>query len=439
MPASYYLSASHFFGPFDDFPLHKDQQYKIFTDPIHGFIGVPKGQTLQLLDHPYVQRLRRIRQVGMSYMVFPGAEHSRFSHALGAVGLMIKVLNSLRDKNTTITNAEYDAMLAAILLHDIGHGPFSHTLEHSLIRDFNHESMTLTMMQHLNEKFDGKLSLAIEIFTNQHNKAFLHQLISSQLDIDRLDYIKRDSFYTGAMEGSIGIDRILKTLRVHQGNIVIERKGIYAIENYIMARRFMYMQVYLHKTVISADLMLQALIKRARDLIKEGRELPFSSRALRFFIEKYPSAKKGISKELMKYYVMLDDNDIIMCIKQWAGHEDAILSDLCKRFINRRFFRANAMEKVPSAEEVEQLEEKTARALKQLGLPHDEQAVSYYLHFTQTRNEAYKYKNESIYILDSNGVAVEFSKAADARHIEALSIPVVKHFAVHLKEIGLDS
>lgn len=418
--------------------MHKDQQYKIFTDPIHGFIGVPKGQTLQLLDHPFVQRLRRIRQVGMAYMVFPGAEHSRFSHALGAVGLMIKVLNSLRDKNTTITNAEYDAMLAAILLHDIGHGPFSHTLEHSLIRDFNHENMTLAMMRHLNEKFDGRLSLAIEIFTNQHNKAFLHQLISSQLDIDRLDYIKRDSFYTGAMEGSIGIDRILKTLRVHQGNIVIERKGIYAIENYIMARRFMYMQVYLHKTVISADLVLRALIRRARELIKAGQQLPFSSRALRYFIEQYPSAKKGISKELMNNYVMLDDNDIIMCIKQWAGYDDAILSDLCKRFINRRFFRAEAMDEGPGPELVTQLKQKTARVLEQKDLPHDEQAVSYYLHFTQTKNEAYKYKNESIYILDGNGLAVEFSKAADARHIEALSMPVVKHYAVHMKEIGLD-
>ncbi|MFW6347342.1 MAG: HD domain-containing protein [Cyclonatronaceae bacterium] len=419
--------------------MHKNQQYKIFTDPIHGFIGVPKGQTLQLLDHPYVQRLRRIRQVGMAYMVFPGAEHSRFSHALGAVGLMIKVLNSLRDKNTTITGKEYDAMLAAILLHDIGHGPFSHTLEHSLVRDFHHESMTLAMMRQLNEKFDGRLELAIDIFTNQYSKTFLHQLISSQLDIDRLDYIKRDSFYTGAMEGSIGIDRILKTLRVHQGNVVIERKGIYAIENYIMARRFMYMQVYLHKTVISADLMLRSLIKRARDLLKAGQKLPFSSRALRYFIEQYPSAQKGISKELMNYYVMLDDNDIIMCIKQWAGHDDAILSDLCKRFINRRFFRAAAMDEAPSPEQVQQLREKTARALQQKGLPHHEQAVAYYLHFTQSKNEAYKYKNESIYILDDNGVAVEFSKAADARHIEALSMPVVKYYAVHLKEIGLES
>lgn len=419
--------------------MHKEQHYKIFTDPIHGFIGVPKGQTLQLLDHPYVQRLRRIRQVGMAYMVFPGAEHSRFSHALGAVGLMIKVLNSLRDKNTTITNAEYDAMLAAILLHDIGHGPFSHTLEHSLARDFRHENMTLAMMQQLNEKFDGKLSMAIDIFTNQYSKTFLHQLISSQLDIDRLDYIKRDSFYTGAMEGSIGIDRILKTLRVHQGNVVIEQKGIYAIENYIMARRFMYMQVYLHKTVICADLVLRALIRRARVLMKQGGELPFSSRAMRYFIQQHPSAKKGISKEFMNHYVMLDDNDIIMCIKQWAGYDDPILSDLCKRFINRRFFRAHAMDEVPAPDQVEQLKQKTASALKQKGMPHDEDAVSYYLHFTKTRNEAYKYRNESIYILDRNGVAVEFSKAADARHIEALSIPVVKHFAVHLKGITLEA
>jgi len=416
--------------------LKKEQLYKIFTDPIHGFISVPKGQTLRLLDHPYVQRLRRIRQLGLAYNVFPGAEHSRFSHALGAVGLMMKVLNNLRDKNTTITDKEYDAMLAAILLHDIGHGPFSHTLEHTLIRDFHHEMMTLALMKELNVLFEGQLDTAIEIFTNQHAKPFLHQLISSQLDVDRLDYIKRDSFYTGVLEGSIGVDRIIKTLRVHQGNIVIERKGIYAIENYIMARRFMYMQVYLHKTVIGADVLIRSVFRRARDLMKDGYELSFPSPALKYFIDKYPSAKKGISSELLNYYLMLDDNDVLICIKFWQQEKDPILSDLCQRFLNRKFFRATPSLSEISEEHMQFMKKATADLLRKQRMPFDERSVSYYLGATQSRNEAYKYKNDSIYILDSPGTAVEFSKAADARNIEALSKAVIKHYTVHMKEIN---
>ncbi|MCH8568296.1 MAG: HD domain-containing protein [Balneolales bacterium] len=415
--------------------MQKDHQYKIFTDPIHGFISVPKGLPLKLLDHPFVQRLRRVRQLGLAYNVFPGAEHSRFSHALGAMGLMIKVLNNLREKNTTITNAEYDGMLAAILLHDIGHGPFSHTLEHTLIRDFHHELMTLALMKELNQQFDGQLDTAIQIFTNQHSKPFLHQLISSQLDVDRMDYIKRDSFYTGVQEGSIGIDRIIKTLRVHQGNIVIDRKGIYAIENYIMARRFMYMQVYLHKTVISADTLLRSLFKRARDLIKEGYKLAFPSLALQYFIEMYPSAKKGIQPDLLSLYTALDDNDVLICIKLWQNDKDPILSDLCQRFLNRNFFRASVSQEPLTKENLETVQKKTSEILRKKRMPFDERSCSYYLETTITQNEAYKYQNDSLYILDHPGTAVEFSRAADARHIEALSKPVLKHYIIHLKEI----
>jgi uncharacterized protein len=228
--------------------MDKSTQYKIFNDPIHGFITVPKGIILKLIDHPYVQRLRRIRQLGLGYLVFPAAEHSRFSHALGALELGQRVLKNLREKDTTISDAEIEGTLIAILLHDIGHGPLSHTLEHTLIDDFNHELMSLAIMKELNRQFNGALDTAIDIFTDQHPKKFLHQLISSQLDIDRLDYLKRDSFFTGVSEGSVGINRILKTMRVFKGNVVIEQKGIYAIENYILSRRLMYMQVYLHKT-----------------------------------------------------------------------------------------------------------------------------------------------------------------------------------------------
>ena len=254
--------------------MDKSTRYKIFNDPVHGFISVPKGTVLQLIDQPYVQRLRRIRQLGLGYLVFPAAEHSRFSHALGALELGQRVLNNLREKDTTISNQEYEGTLIALLLHDVGHGPLSHTLEHSLLSEFNHEMMSLAIMYELNNQFDGALNTAIEIFTDQHPKKFLHQLVSSQLDLDRLDYLKRDRFFTGVSEGSVGIQRILKTMRVHKGNIVIERKGIYAIENYIISRRLMYMQVYLNKTVLSADSLIRSIFNRVSYLFAQGEPLP---------------------------------------------------------------------------------------------------------------------------------------------------------------------
>jgi HD superfamily phosphohydrolase len=411
------------------------QMYKIFTDPIHGFINVPKGPILQLLDHAYVQRLRRIRQLGLAYTVFPGAEHSRFSHALGALGLMIKVLSSLKDKNTTITNPEHTGVLAAILLHDAGHGPFSHTLEHSLIQDFRHEMMTLALMKEINKSMDGELEPAIEIFTNQYKKKFLHQLISSQLDVDRLDYLKRDSFYTGVLEGYIGIDRIIKTMRVHKDNVVIERKGIYAVENYIMARHFMYMQVYLHKTVLSADKLLRAVIQRARDLVHDGYPLFFPSPALEYFIREYPSAKKGISKQCLRQFVMLDDNDILICLKYWLMDKDPVISDLCHRFLNRRFLRTTYYKEENNENIRQRMRENTAKSLKKSRMPFDDKTVGYYLFFDESENEAYQQKNDSIWILDDNETAVEFSKAADTRSVQALRAPVKKNYVVHLKDV----
>ncbi|HCT53558.1 MAG TPA: hypothetical protein DF712_13980, partial [Balneola sp.] len=309
--------------------MDKSTRYKIFNDPVHGFITVPKGIILRLIDHPYIQRLRRIRQLGLGYLVFPAAEHSRFSHALGALELAKRVLNNLLEKDTTITKKEYEGTLIAILLHDVGHGPLSHTLEHSLIKDFNHEMMSLTIMKELNQEFKGELDTAIAIFTNQYKKKFLHQLISSQLDLDRLDYLSRDSFFTGVSEGRIGINRILKTMRVHKGNIVIEKKGIYAIENYIIARRLMYMQVYLHKTVLSADALIRSVFKRVRDLLDSGQHLDFASESLRFFMEDQPSAKKQITKKMMQAYTSLDDYDIYLNIKFWTQSNDKILAELC--------------------------------------------------------------------------------------------------------------
>ncbi|TNE70924.1 HD domain-containing protein [bacterium] len=415
--------------------MEKSHLYKIFSDPVHGFINIPKGIILKLIDHPYVQRLRRIRQLGLGYLVFPGAEHSRFAHALGATGLMQKALVNLKEKNTTITNAEYEATMIAVLLHDIGHGPFSHSLEHSFIKDFHHEKMTLALMHKLNEEFDGALDMAIKIFTNQYAKPFLHQLVSSQLDIDRLDYLKRDSWYTGVSEGFVGVDRIIKTMRVHKGHIVVEKKGIYAIENYILARRLMYMQVYLHKTVLAADKLLMSILKRARYLASNNQLEEFTSPALSYFVKHDVSAFKGISDEIIANYVLMEDNDILMSLKYWQFSNDKILADLSKRFLNRQLFRATFSKKPFTDSEIADLREKTAVALHKRGIQASDDDLNYYLHFDSSNTEAYKYKSESIWIFDGDDKAVEFSKAADTKNVIALTKQVVKPYCVHLKEV----
>lgn len=418
--------------------MDKSTQYKIFNDPIHGFISVPKGVILRLIDHPFVQRLRRIKQMGLGYLVFPAAEHSRFSHAIGAMELAQRVLNNLREKDTTISPAEYEGTLIAVLLHDVGHGPLSHTLEYNLIRDFHHEIMTLAVMRELNSQMDGALDTAIRIFTDQYpKKPFLNQLISSQLDIDRLDYLKRDSFFTGVYEGSVGIDRILKTMRVHKGNVVIEKKGIYAIENYILARRLMYMQVYLHKTVLSADILLRNIFRRVRKLLDNGQSLSQPSPSLKYFLEKQPSAGKGISKEMLNHYLNLDDNDIFLSVKYWQNEKDPILSDLCRRFQSRTLFRTTFLDKKPGKKLVSTVHSKTQEYLEKQDLPHDDQSARYYYCFDESFSEAYRYEKEGIWILEDQDEAVEFSKAADTKNIIALTEPVVKPYVVHLKNIEI--
>ena len=412
--------------------MDKSTRYKIFNDPVHGFISVPKGVILQLIDHPYVQRLRRIRQLGLGYLVFPAAEHSRFSHALGALELGQRVLNNLREKDTTISNQEYEGTLIALLLHDVGHGPLSHTLEHSLLSEFNHEMMSLAIMHELNKQFDGALSTAIEIYTDQHPKKFLHQLVSSQLDLDRLDYLKRDSFFTGVSEGSVGIQRILKTMRVHKGNIVIERKGIYAIENYIISRRLMYMQVYLHKTVLSADSLIRSIFKRVTYLFTQGEPLPSGSAQLDYFLREQPSAKKNISSSVIEAYAQLDDYDVYQSIKAWQRAKDPILSDLSHRFLNRNLFRARFFDKKPGKSTHQKIQKRTRAYLDNIGLPIDDESLEYYISTEFSTSEAYKYKNDSIWILD-NEVAIEFSKAADTKNIIALTEPVKKYFIIHPK------
>src|SRR5690625_5070551 len=413
----------------------KSSQYKIFSDPVHGFITIPKGVILNLIDHPYIQRLRRIRQLGLGYLVFPAAEHSRFSHAIGAMELGQRVLKNLREKNATISDAEVEGTLIAILLHDVGHGPLSHTLEHSLIRDFNHEQMSLKVMEALNSELGGVLELAISIFRDHHPKRFLHQLISSQLDMDRLDYLKRDSFFTGVYEGSVGINRILKTMRVFNGNVVIEKKGIYAVENYILSRRLMYMQDYLHNTVLSADALLRKIIQRDQMLMAAGENVDVPSVPLAYFLKIRPSAKRMITNEVMQNYISLDDHDLFLSIKTWEKSSDPVLADLAHRFLNRKLFRTVFSGGQARENLREVVHQKTKVYLKKRGLPHDDETICYYYDLDESFSEAYKYEQESIWILDENNKAVEFSKAADTKHIIALTTPVVKPYLVHLKEI----
>ncbi len=421
--------------------MDKSTQYKIFNDPVHGFITVPKGTILRLIDHPYMQRLRRIKQMGLGYLVFPAAEHSRFSHAIGAMELAQRTLNILREKDTTISDAEYEATLIAVLMHDVGHGPLSHTLEYNLVTDFRHEMMTLAVMRKLNRQFDGALDLAIKIFTGQYpKKPFLNQLISSQLDIDRLDYLKRDSFFTGVYEGSVGIDRILKTMRVHNGNIVIEKKGIYAIENYILARRLMYMQVYLHKTVLSADKLVRNIFARVRQLIDRGIKLYHPSPSMEFFLKEQPSAQKGIGGEMLERYLDLDDNDVFQSIKYWQKSSDPILADLCRRFQARTLFRTTFTGGRKISKKMKrEVQRKTKAVLEEQGLPSDEEAASFFYAFDRSYSEAYRYEKEGIWILEGKDKAVEFSKAADTDNIIALTEPVVKPYIVHLKDFDLET
>jgi uncharacterized protein len=308
---------------------------KIFNDPVYGFIDVPRGLILDLIDHAWFQRLRRIKQTGMASFVYPGAIHTRFHHALGALYLMQEAVAVLRRKGVDITEEEQEAVCVAILLHDIGHGPFSHALEHSLV-DMHHEDLSLKLMQRLNQEFGGRLNLAIEIFTDMYARKFFHQLVSGQLDMDRMDYLNRDSFYTGVTEGMIGYDRIIKMLYVIDDQLVVEEKGIYSIEKFLMARRFMYLQVYAHKTSLAAEQMLIALLARAKELVRQGIEVPCTPCLAFMLNNNVAHVDEGT---LIGQFVQLDDSDITVAMKQWSTHEDVLLSFLAAGLTNRRLFR----------------------------------------------------------------------------------------------------
>lgn len=402
---------------------------KILNDPVYGFISLPDSLIHDLIEHPWFQRLRRIKQLGLTHLVYPGALHTRFHHATGAMHLMQEAIDVLRSKEHEIGEEEARGALVAILLHDIGHGPFSHALEKALVEDIDHEDISSIAMDRLDESFQGQLRAGIRIFKGEHPHPFLHALVSSQLDMDRLDYLKRDSFYSGVSEGIVSSDRIIKMLDVHQDELVVEEKGIYSIEKFIVARRLMYWQVYLHKTVISAEHLLLQILKRAQKLAFEGKEL-FATPALRRFLyERYDRTRFQQDPEALDHFMQLDDTDIMSAVKVWCDHEDPILSDLCRRLTDRRLFRIELQEEDFSKEYVEEIRDRVHRNLK---IPQD--AIDHYVILDSTSNHAYVPGEETINIRMKDGSTVDLPQASDNLNISALSQPVEKYFLCYPKE-----
>jgi HD superfamily phosphohydrolase len=401
---------------------------KIINDPLYGFLTIPTATVFDVIEHPFFQRLRRIRQLGMSELVYPGAVHTRFQHALGAMNLMIQCVQSLRAKNIAISDEEAEATYLGILLHDIGHGPYSHTLEHSIVQGVNHEKISDILMQKLNEEFDGKLDLAIDIFNFRYSqKPFLSQLISSQLDMDRLDYLLRDSFFTGVSEGVVGAERLINMLHVHQGQLVVEEKGIYSVEKFLVARRLMYWQVYMHKTVTAADQLLISILKRARDIASSGKALGSYHPLVHFLGTDINEA--NFDNEAVNTYTLLDDSDILNAVKSWTRSEDRILSTLCKHLLDRNLPKIKINTEPVSKRA---LEEEKIKAMNRFGLRNIEEA-SYFIHSGELANNAYKDDKEGILILRKNGETVDAAKASDNYNLGALTQTVTKYFTTYWK------
>lgn len=406
--------------------MSQRNKLKIINDPIYGFITIPNELIFDLIEHPYFQRLRRISQMGLSHLVYPGAQHTRFHHALGCLHLMRKAVQVLRFKSVAIDEEEENALYIAILLHDIGHGPFSHAMENSIIEGVSHEHLSLQFMQKLNEEFEGKLSLAIQLFTNQHPKAFLGQLLASQLDIDRLDYLKRDSFYTGVAEGNINAERLITMLNVKDSNLVVEEKGIYSVEKFLVARRLMYWQVYLHKTGLVAEQLLIKMLKRAKFLMQNEVHLE-ASKNLTFFM-KQQVKKENLSDEIMDRFSTLDDYDILSAIKSWVDCGDEILERLCKMILHRNLLKVKLKSKPVSEEKFKNY----FNAEKEKHQYTDEEA-SYFVFSGSTSNLAYQTRTTPINILFKNGKIKDVSKASDQLNLKALAKPVVKYYMCHPK------
>ncbi len=404
------------------------QHKKIFNDPVYGFVSVPYGILFDLLEHPYFQRLRRIKQVSMTHYVYPGALHTRFHHALGAFHLMTQALEVLGSKGVDISPEEREAACIGILLHDIGHGPFSHTLENTLIR-VPHEQLSLLFMQQLNEQFHGALDLAIQIFQNTYGKHFLHQLISGQLDMDRMDYLSRDSFYTGVYEGVISYDRIIKMLAVHEGELVVEEKGIYSLEKFLIARRLMYWQVYLHKTVLSAEQMLIRAMARAKELVQQGAAVPASS-GLQFFLENQPQAADFHQhrEEMLEQFSRLDDFDIIAALKEWVHHPDALLAFFSRGLVHRRLFKLELRNQPFEPEYVEAIRQRVRQQL-----PFEDEHLPYLVYQGEETNSTYNTSKEEIVILYKNGAVAPLSLNTDHDVQPRL---VTKYYLSYPKEVA---
>ena len=401
---------------------------KILNDPIYGFITIPNPLLYDLIQHPYFQRLRRISQMGMSYLVYPGAHHTRFHHALGCMHIMQKAIEVLRFKGISITKEEENALYIAILLHDIGHGPFSHAMEHSIVENVNHEAISLLFMNKLNEEFEGKLALAIQIFKGEYHRKFMLQLISSQLDMDRMDYLKRDSFYTGVAEGNINSDRLIQMMNVVDDVLVIEEKGIYSVEKFLMARRLMYWQAYLHKTSLVAETILTKLLKRAKDLTQKGVVLP-ASEALQFFM-KNKVELDDFNHSVLHQFSQLDDFDVVGALKSWQNHDDFILSSLSKMIINRDLLKIKLSSEKFSADEIQNLIEQFS---KESNISQHE--VHYFFFKGKIKNQAYSKDAEPIRIWKKDKTIEDVAEASDQLNLKALSKPVTKYYLCYPKQL----
>jgi HD superfamily phosphohydrolase len=407
---------------------------KIVNDPVHGFINIQHPLVFDLIEHPYFQRLRNIKQLGLTYLVYPGANHNRFQHALGALHLMTEAISVLRSKGHTISDEEAEAASVAILLHDIGHGPFSHSLEYSIAKDISHEMISHCYINWLDHEMGGKLKMAIEVFDGSYSKKFLHQLVSSQLDMDRLDYLRRDSFFSGVTEGTVGVERIIKMLNVVDDHLVVEAKGIYSVEKFLIARRLMYWQVYLHKTVVVAEQILIKMLQRARELERKGIKL-FATPSLKFFLMSDVSAKDfersiltGAPSEALTHFSNLDDSDIMIAAKMWCKHEDLVLSRLAEMIVNRKLLKIELGNKPFDAEKISltriQVLEEHPNYIKD---------IDYFVFSDSVSNNAYSSQDDSIKILYNNGDLVDIANASDILNTQALSTEVKKYFLCYPK------
>lgn len=405
---------------------------KIINDPVHGFISIPSELHYDLIQHPYFQRLGRIKQLGMSYLVYPGAQHTRFQHSLGAMYLMEEAIAQLRSRGNEITDEEADAVLAAILLHDIGHAPFSHVLENTLTQEISHEEISLLMMEQINKEMGGALEMAMQIYQNTYPKRFLHQLVSSQLDMDRLDYLIRDSFFTGVVEGAVGAARIIKMLNVHDDQLVVEAKGVYSIEKFLIARRMMYWQVYYHKTSVSAEQVLIKTLERAKELTSKGKSL-FASPQFEFFLKNNISKNDFLtSEEPLINYAKFDDSDIISAVKTWSIGEDKVLATLCRNLMNRKLFKIEVREKKPLNAEVRDYVKHVA---DRLGL--SEADARYFVTIHPVSSYTYRPKNDSIKVLYGDGELKDITDSSDLLNLSLISKHEKKYYFGYVKECDL--